>query len=404
MMKHKQVFKFYWLLLAFHFIASGESFGKQPANRESFEVIAITGTAEVRSIFSENWRTVTKGDFVKLSSLLKVSPLSSITISYKGENLDNLPAAYKTDFTFNSPIMIRLDEKLMAARLSSLYYSEDAALAKGSQAVEIEKSVYAQLFEYVYEFLPSKFDLVSDADYTRNRLGIHDAPKSRQKKIHLILPRDDVERFAVEFPYRFRVMWKAYQSNASRSGVFIWPAEDKRPSKPVILTSSQAVFVSINRPGDYLLQVMSEDQAYASKVAPVHISEYAKVFPDGIANQDQSETEFIGPQPNVLILVKDQHGQITFERSQGKNEAKDVLNYIEIDMPNGSSVFKCKAATPQCKVKLSIGKYRWRQVTKTKDSTASGLWNPFTIKTLSSTKDFQSQMNHLSTYSGVLVE
>ena len=337
------------------------SLGLTPSE-DSVQIIGGKGDVMVFLPWSNSWTKVKNDMKVPIDAILSVGRDSRVVIKFT--NIEDA-------FVIKQAAVIRLKAENLRQvnadnkQLSSAFINE---IAKSQvQLVNEARVDFHDLYNRVSTFFHNTgFALKNWREFLANP-SLSDAFIKKRLEIKLLYPESDTILLSHRFPHPVLILWEPVKPAPFKNyHVYLWRADQNpTPFKRVVPVKSTYITLDIHTPGDYLVQVSSEDDLY---VSPVHSLKAFIAGQNTLSNEEEKDEEdspLTLTYPPTPFYVKAKDSQIfCWEFSDSSFKGTFMLSLIAGDLT------KSFYTSEKClSLKLAPADYQWslHAVTKKAD-------------------------------------
>lgn len=241
-----------------------------------YEIKNIQGGVFMRSAWELEWRPVVVGTNLVEGTLIHVELSSSLMIEGGTRNIEGL----KTEavrVTVKGPIVFRLSPSaIREIQLNSFFFERLPSLSDREISSEITKNSEVKPWLRAWQWLTAiapkdKLQNVMQQLSEKNSSNQSVDLAVRAKRIKLLAPLNNTFVMAERFPYSIKVLWVKTPLKDVQYEVRLWPSGSPRGAA-ITLTKLNYYYVTVEREGDYFIQISALDAPWHSDAIQIHVA------------------------------------------------------------------------------------------------------------------------------------
>jgi len=332
--------------------------------RESIKVVSVQGPVQLRLPGASTWGAVKSAMAIPYASMLQVEAGGQIVLEGNSQIRSTADAA-TTQLKIQEPSILRLDPELFAVRDqgAKLFISKNPDNQTPGENDELAPDGFWDDLKERFSILAFMGDMGDKLPRQMESQGI--VVGKKHKKIVILTPEHKELIAASQYPHTVRVIWQDVPRAESRYSLYLWRMEWPQ-SRPYAYTNESQMEVAIAEPGDYYLQVATDDQAYVSRPILLHVGTSAKKMaspnPDKnpVADQTAPTTvDLVQPLDQSVILTKATKIPVEFRWEGGELVSQQGLYRWYLFDEYGKILDMKETLLPWVSQNLGVGKYTW---------------------------------------------
>lgn len=231
---------------------------KEKSQIDLFQVVRITGQAEVWNIGTPYWRKVSFGQFLYSDSLLRVYEKSSVQLQFHSTRNPNvLKINFPTTVRINQNILRHVDENdVYLPKVPDVWSKSDG----GSIKLSLEEA-WLRTKMKIGDFVSLK-----NKDRPESILGNKfEVKRSVKGRPEILSPLNNQIFYPDDIPAVIRMSWDKTDVNLLHD-VFIWSVGE-RPKHPIASVTGDVYHLSVRRWGGHFAQIIPRGGAQSEVVS-----------------------------------------------------------------------------------------------------------------------------------------
>lgn len=256
----------------------------------------VSGDVVARDSLAGGWRGVKVNQFLHDQTLLQVGDASSITLqrsSRSGKREIKPVSGLGSELHLATPMVARLGEGLVRPiKFSKNFIQNEFQDELAKERMEDNK-VFSESWKRTVDFMTFKMNRPKDDSKDPRISGQLDVTFPGQS------PFFELEKGSIDID----ISWVDRRKNKSSSyRVYAWKKGDEKGA-PVGVSSSKGFTLSINEPGDYLIQVETGDGKLLSKPIDLYVSDDStkKQLKDGVESSAEELVKLLAPSDSHIF-------------------------------------------------------------------------------------------------------
>ncbi len=329
-----------------------------------FRVRRSRGSIKQKSPLDFVWTNVGLADELGSGNLISLEYGAKILLEWTPKYR---PAGAQARITIAGPLVLRLRPENLKKISSTPYFLPSLPSVAGEidfddkgdsgsldvffkQAYQPTTQVLVDVSNRTKQFVAQQVALFSLSSVTESA-----AIQLRYKPITIIYPQSESYFLAESFPFQQRIVWSKPADQVKKYGLYLWTSKMPRPSEPNFLADSEYYNLIIKKPGDYFLQVESEDKIYQS---PVHALSFDENILEKLKATASSSRVFEFPYPIEEQVVRADKYPIQFRLKNSWFEKHPDLNLVVVDLQSHKQqIYKVNESS--FNKEFLPGKYVW---------------------------------------------
>lgn len=366
------------------------------------KVLEVEGNVRFRQSFYGRWNRVRSQSNIPYGSTVQVDHNARLVVQADATDI-KIWEGFRSRVDISQQIMFRVDDSLFRrVEFSQAFEQRVPDLSdrvKAAQNVKIDsitedlENAWKRLKFSIKETILTKLKIaeieVKSADHVK--VGVE------FKKIKVVTPVHNTYKISSSFPTEIELMWAMPKDFDGAIDVYVWPADGERKT-PQYRSLSNRRTLDIPQEDSYYIQLMSQDQRYASDAILVHVVELARRVRQSKVLYEEStswlSTEF--PPPNMNFVTKEEAFTVDFRMDVKDISELEDLTLVLREFTNKKLVdkdgkeldpwidrrFKIDDLSNAVKLKISVGEYGWWvEAKKTTNAESSGEGDVEFVKT-----------------------
>lgn len=337
---------------------------RQSPQRESIKVVSVLGPVQLRLPGASTWGPVQSAMSIPYTSMLQVEAGGQIVLEGTS-HIRSTPDAGTTQLKLQEPSIVRLDPELFAVpdKGAKLFISKNPDNQTAGENDELAPDGFWDDLKERFSIMAFIGDMGDKQPRQVESQGI--VVGKKHKKIVILTPEHKELIAASQYPHTMRVIWQDVPRAQNRYSVYLWRMEWPQ-SRPYAYTNASQMEVAIAEPGDYYLQVTTDDQAYVSRPILLHVGTSAKKVPTPSADKnpiaDQTAPTTVDlelPLDQSVILTKAAKIPVEFRWDGGELLSQQGLYRWYLFDEHGKIFDMKETQLPWVSQNLGVGQYTW---------------------------------------------